>query len=309
MAICRALKIPKSTFYMLKKELYKENLQYYLQKRRSKVFDPLSSTQKEYISKIVKPPTSSETIRSIQDRIKHDLGEQVKPNWIKQFMKSGIRYSYKRGSNRNLRAQDPDSIYMKAIFSWNLFNDIRDGNLIINIDESSFSRSVKSNYFWLPINKSSGIVNVDAQGRTTMIWGLLSSGDRIWLMVDDTVNSQDFWVFLYILKIFLDSNYQNLWAKITLLLDNASIHLTNEVKRVATKYGIRILGLPPYWLHLAPVEFVFGLVKGSIKNSSKNQGIDFSRSSGKRAIINGLEYLTREKVIKCGGKSFRLLEK
>ena len=131
-----------------------------------------------------------------------------------------------------------------------------------------------------------------------MIWGLLSSGDWIWLMANDTVNSQDFWVFLYILKIFLDSNYQNLLAKVTLLLDNASIHLTNEVKRIATKYGMKILGLPPYWLHLAPLEFAFGLVKGFIKNSSKNQGIDFSRSIGKRAIVNGLEYLTREKVIK-----------
>ena len=72
-------------------------------------------------------------------------------------------------------------------------------NFIVNIDESSFNRSVKLNYSWLSINKSSGIVNAEAQGRTTMILALLSNGDWMWVMVDETVTSQDFWMFLYLL--------------------------------------------------------------------------------------------------------------
>ena len=87
-------------------------------------------------------------------------------------------------------------------------------------------------------------------------------------------------------------------AEITLLLDNTSIHLTEEMKRVTAKYNMKILGLPPFWQHLAPVEFVFGFLKGSIENLDQKDNIDFSKRSGKRAIVNILEYLTKEKVFK-----------
>ena len=66
MTICRALNTPKSTFYMLKKELNKENSQYFISKRKIKDFSYLFLIQKEYISKIVKPPTSPKTVKSIQ---------------------------------------------------------------------------------------------------------------------------------------------------------------------------------------------------------------------------------------------------
>ena len=171
-------------------------------------------------------------------------------------------------------------------------------NLIVKIDESSFNRSVKLNYSWLSINKSSRIVNVEAQGRTTMIWALLSNGDWMWVMVDETVTSQDLWVFLYLLQVYIDTNFRNLRAEITLLLDNAFIHLTEETKRVAAKYNMKMLGLPSYWPHLAPVKFVFGFLKGSIQNSDQKANVDFSKRSWRREIVNSLKYLTKEKVFK-----------
>ena len=218
-------------------------------------------------------------------------------HWIRQFLKQDLRYNYKRGGDRNIRAKDPWSIYKQAMFSCYLFEEIRSDALIASVDESSFSRSVKSNYFWLPSNRSSGIVNVTAQGRTSMIWALLSNGSWMWTLMDDTVTAQDFKIFLFLLKLYISSNWTSYAERIVLMMDNASIHLTTSNQSIAERHGMKILGLPPYWPYLAPVEFVFGVVKGHIKNSNQIKEVDFVKSSGKRAIASGLEYLTKEKVL------------
>ena len=189
------------------------------------------------------------------------------------------------------------------MFSWSLFNELCNDALLVNVDESSFNRSVKSNYSWLPANRSSGIINGNANGRTSMLCALLSNGSWIWLLVDDTVTAQDFGLFLLLLNTYIKSNFPTYEERTTLVLDNASIHLTNSTKNIATQFGMKILGLPPYWPHLAPVEFVFGLVKGHIKSSDQNRSIDYSKSSGKRVIASGLQYLTKAKVLKMWRKA------
>ena len=192
------------------------------------------------------------------------------------------------------------------MFSWSLFNELCGGVLLANVDESSFSRSVKSNYSWLPANRGSGIVNVNANGRTSMLCALLSNGSWIWQLVDETVTAQDFGLFLFLLSTYIKSNFPAFEERTTLVLDNASIHLTHSTKNIATKYGMKILGLPPYWPHLAPVEFVFGLVKGHIKNSDQNKSIDYSKRSGKRVIAAGLQYVTKDKALKMWRKTIRI---
>ena len=67
LTICRAIKIPKSTFYRLKEELNKKNSKSFKSKRRSEHHSYLSTIEKTYISKIVKPPTSPKSIRSIRN--------------------------------------------------------------------------------------------------------------------------------------------------------------------------------------------------------------------------------------------------
>ena len=169
------------------------------------------------------------------------------------------------------------------------------GCLVINIDESSFGRSVKQNYAWLPKNQSSGIVNVGALGRTTLIFALMSTGSWIGLLVNETVTGQDFNVFLYLLRIYIDSTFKDLIGKAIVTIDNASIHLTADNKKTAAKYGFEMLGLPPYWPHLAPVEYVFGMIKGYIRNKSFSKELDYSNASGKEAIVSGLALLSKEK--------------
>ena len=139
-----------------------------------------------------------------------------------------------------------------------------------------------------------------------MIYALISNGNWMWLLIDETVTTQEFGIFLYLLSTFLNANWQTFRNRTIIVLDNASIHLTNSTKNIAAKHGMKILGLHPYWPHLAPVEFVFGLIKGHISNSDANKTIDFSKRSGKRAITAGLECLTKEKVLRMWKKVIML---
>ena len=211
-------------------------------------------------------------------------------------MKCKLKYSYKIGCDRNNRAKSWSSIFLQAIFGCKILREIYKDSLIINIDESWFSRSVKSQNSWLPKNKSSGIININSQGRWTLIWALMSDGNWICMIHYSTTTSQDFWLFLYLLKVHL--NWQNNYKdkQVVVTLDNASIHSTADVKATASKFGMKIIGLPPYWPHLAPVEYVFGAIKGHIRNTSTYGIINYSKSSGKR-IIKGFKELTQAKGI------------
>ena len=178
------------------------------------------------------------------------IGSYAKEIWIRSFIKWNLRYAYKRGCDRNIQARSRSSAFLQAIFGCKVLKVMYDETLIINIDESWFSRSVKSQYFWLPRNKSPWIINVESQGRWTLIWALMSDGDWIWMFLLSTTTSQDFWLFLYTLKIYLNWRNNNKEQPVVLTFDNASIHCTAKVKSTALKLGMRIIGLPTYWPHL-----------------------------------------------------------
>ena len=109
-----------------------------------------------------------------------------------------------------------------------------------------------------------------------------------------TTTTQDFGMFLYILRVYLDRWFNHGGAEVVITVDNVSIHWTSQAKETAAKLNMRIIGLPPYWPHLAPVELVFGYVKNHIRRQCISNSVDYSKTSGKRTIIKGLEGLTSQ---------------
>ena len=91
-------------------------------------------------------------------------------------------------------------------------------------------------------------------------------------------------------------------SQIVVTLDNVSIHWTSKTMKKDSSLGMKIVGLPPYCPHLAPAEFVFGMVKGYLRNRLSNKIVDYSKGSGKRAIIEGLEWMNIEKGIRIRSK-------
>ena len=113
-------------------------------------------------------------------------------------------------------------------------------------------------------------------------------GQWLWMMLDCMNNKYTIWIYILILKKYIEFVLKPLSAPIIVMLDNASVHLTNEVKRVSKHSFMEIHYLPPYWPHLAPIEIIFGATKRRISNLKTSNPIDFTKPTGKKIIMNSL---------------------
>ena len=229
--------------------------------------------------------------------LKDKFNTDPKGHWIKDFIKNTLKYNYKRGSSRPTKTLSEWSKYLQAIFSSQLLLKIYQNRLLINIDESKFTRSVKINYSYLPKGESSSIINTTCTGSTSLIWAFLTNGNWLWMTVNDTTKSVDFWLFLYILNQYVTKWFENQLNYVTLTMDNASIHLTKQSKELSKDLGFEIMTLPPYCPQLAPWELVFGMVKKIVSKGSIDKCINFSKSSGKVVIAKALQSLDTIKTL------------
>ena len=169
--------------------------------------------------------------------------------------------------------------------------------LVVNWDESSFSRSVKSSYSWLPKGSSHPILNLKCKGVVTIISGILSNEDWIARAFGTTAKSKEFWLYLAVLAKFLEY-----WIKVDLdscyiMLDNAPTHLSRKTKAFSKYVGLRLWHIPPYSPELAPVELMFGAMRKSISYNQHFIDIHFGKSSRNKALFCSLSKINNNSVI------------
>ena len=180
---------------------------------------------------------------------------------------------------------------MRSIFSWRVLFNLYKERVIINVDESSFGRWVQTNYSWLPKGSTSPIVNAKWIGRTNLVFGLWSNGRWMAIIQNENGTAENFQIFLIFLKKYIQSWHKSDAQPYWVILDNAAIHLTESVRRLAKTTGIELNSIPSYSPNLAPVEMVFGVWKRKIWCMKSKEIIDFSKPSGRRTLVNVLKTL------------------
>ena len=100
-----------------------------------------------------------------------------KESKVRAFIKEGLGYSYKRGWSRPSANKQRNSKLLQSIFSSRMLESLYEDVLLINVDESCYSRSIKTSYSWLPKGVSSPIINTNHAGQATLILGLWSNGE------------------------------------------------------------------------------------------------------------------------------------
>ena len=53
-----------------------------------------------------------------------------------------------------------------------------------------FNRDLKKQYSWLPRGATNSIINTVTTGRCSMISAIISNGEFLWLIVENTGNSE-----------------------------------------------------------------------------------------------------------------------
>ena len=163
---------------------------------------------------------------------------------------------------------------------------IKDVNIVFNVDEAAFSKSVKSNYSWLPRGLSWVLINSNWVGKTNVVFVLATNGYWMVVISNLSTDSERFWRYLLLLLHFIDLWIPKRAKDIQITLDNAPYHVSVKTKKAAEWLGLRLILLPPYSPSLAPTEWIFGATNKMLASKKKIKTINFSKQYGKTIIVN-----------------------
>ena len=173
------------------------------------------------------------------------------------------------------------------------------GEVIINWDESSFDRSVKRQFSWLPKGKNLPIINDKLKGRASLILATWNTGEWIGMVVLGTVDSDKFWLFLGLLKTLIDSRNDSIEKSPIIIFDNARTHSSIKTINTIKDLSLPVRFLAPYCPEAAPIERIFGKIKSKLRVLGWTQNIDFSKRNGVEIIFSLVKSLTKESWLKA----------
>ena len=124
----------------------------FVQYRDQKSF---SESAKQLIRRYLLPPCEPKSIPMLKKHLESKLKESYSTQKIRNYVKKEMKYTYKKGCSRPPIYSTRRTQLVKALFWAELLSFISKGEVIINWDESSFDRSVKKEFSWLPVGKSS----------------------------------------------------------------------------------------------------------------------------------------------------------
>ena len=287
--IIEKLKISKSSYYWLRNEIQKFGSTGSLCSDNREAASICWILKRCQLKCLFRLPHIRLLLMKFKAKFKKVSGRAPSDRVIHNYLKEELGYSYKRGSARPLQSSDPKLKYLQAIFSWRILEQILDDRLVINIDESSYFRSIKANYSWLQKGKRKSIINSIWRWSVNMIFGLWTNGNWIGtLSSTTTTKSIDFCRFLLIVHKFVMLCLSQNVEDVTVTLDNARIHLTWKAQRVAHMLVMKVMWLPPYSPSLAPVEWVFRISKKRLASQRDHTIINFSKNYSKIAITDTL---------------------
>ena len=98
-----------------------------------------------------------------------------------------------------------------------------------------------------------------------MIFAIMSNGEFLWLIIEDTGNTKKFWDFLCILFYAITYVEMKTISEWIVTLDNASIHSSRTTIKTIEIFYFNWMLLPAYSPMLAPVELFFRAVKNRLR--------------------------------------------
>lgn len=191
-------------------------------------------------------------IKSIKSRYKIDAKKSSIYNIIKKFKitRKRIRSKFIYGNKNKLRKKKQE--FKKIIRGMDKDN-------IISIDETDINTHMKSIYGWSYKGNKIFIENNRLIRRYSLICAISNKRIITYEVKKGSINGVDFLNFIK--NLINENEYKN---KI-LLMDNARIHHTQDVKNIIRNSNNRILYNVPYCPEYNPIEKVFSKFKEEIR--------------------------------------------
>ena len=187
-------------------------------------------------------------------------------------MKNELNLTYKNVKSRPISIDFAKIYLIRNLFAIKFSKVISDKTLLINIDESSINRNVKSSYFWGKKGQIIEAQNSIITGSASMIMPICSNGVWICLVINETIGSFNFTWFIKIMTSWLKSNSYFGFSQVMILLDNWSIRNSKIVKSLLQRINFTIIYIPVYSPDFAPVKMCLSLIKRALWNICLRDG-------------------------------------
>ena len=106
----------------------------------------LSENAKKAIRNYLYPPWEPRSIAVVQCIIESELNKTYSKHRIRNFITGEMKYTYKKGSSRPPVYSSKRTQLIKAVFCTELLSLVAKGRVIINLDESSFDRTIRRQF-------------------------------------------------------------------------------------------------------------------------------------------------------------------
>ena len=136
----------------------------------------------------------------------------------------------------------------------------------MSVDKWSFTWMVRSEYSWLPVGRSSAVINDIWKESISLIFSDSSNGQWFGVFKQSTIKSNEFWIFLNLLERERLGPNRVCQNAPVIILDNAKTHTSNFTKNLINNIKLKVKHLSPYCPELALIEPVFRAIKAKLRN-------------------------------------------
>lgn len=215
--------------------------------------------------------------KAVSQYILDKLGIQVSRQLVHIVLRRRLGLTYKRTRKRGT---SPNTLALRPLFLQRLNDIVQQGTPIVSIDESGFDQRCVPVYGYA-LRGQRAIVKWKTckdHKRYSLIMALHCDGRAHHHLTHTSVKGSDFASFIESLPFERGA---------ALLLDNASLHKTVQVKAAFESKGYLPVFIPPYSPEFNPIELMFGIIKTKYYASRYTDGYEIQQS-----IVTSLESST-----------------
>jgi len=151
-SICKICKISQSKFYDILKRINLGTDKNPIIRGRPPINRTLTHEQILYIKELADSPENSFTVPDICFKLYEKFGIEISKKTVYYYLTKVLNYSYKRNHFKNPVAFSPQQNIVKFKTCRKYLKFLLSGKTILNLDESGYFVSEKSEYGWSPKN-------------------------------------------------------------------------------------------------------------------------------------------------------------
>ena len=163
----------------------------------------------------------------------------------------------------------PKNLVLRQQFALTLFDLIKKGKTILNLDETWLGMSDFRKRKWQAPGTQNSWPLVEIRPRVSMITAMDTQGKLYLTLVQANSNTAIMELYIRQLVLMLDRRQKNWRKEIVIMLDNAPYHTSETIMKLFHALEVPILFTGPHSYDASPIELFFAAFKKADINPRK----------------------------------------